>query len=381
MKFLVFTSDYKPRAGGIAQHCYNVARGLENHGDEALVLTVKKPGWRDFDRLQTFKTRRIADVPCLRNIVFMFCIVRLYIKHRFDFIYSGITRPCAELSFLVSLLLPVKSVIAVHGYEVAFSDTTVRGKIKYALRFVRTFVYNHSYKIIAVSNYTKQKLVESGVRPEKIEVVPNGVDTTVFHPGEKHTAIIDKHNLGARKIILTVGTLTERKGHELVIKALPEVLQHIPDAVYLVPGAGAKERELKNLAAKLNLQDRVIFLGYVPKEDLIKLYNTCDVFVMVSKISGSSVEGFGIVYLEANACGKPVLAGRLGGVVDAVVDGETGVLVNPENPKEVAAGLIKLLKDQALARRLGRKGHARVQNEFSRDRLVSGMVENLKVMS
>ena len=78
MKFLVFTSDYKPRAGGIAQHCYSVARGLENHGDEVLVLTVKKPGWRDFDRLQKFKTRRIADVPCLRNIGFMFCIVQLY---------------------------------------------------------------------------------------------------------------------------------------------------------------------------------------------------------------------------------------------------------------------------------------------------------------
>ena len=378
MNILIFTTDYKPRAGGIAEHCYNVANSLSYQGAEVTMLSVKKSGWREFDKQQKFKTYRTLNIPYLRNMLFLFYLFQLCMKRRIDYVYCGITHPCAEVALIFSALLPVKLVVAVHGYEVAYTGDTIRGKLKNIIKSARAFVYNHCHRIVAVSNYTRENLIESGVRPEKIKVVPNGVDTAVFRPGEQHRDIVGRYQLSNKKIILTVGTLTERKGHDVVIKALPQVLREVPELVYLIPGTGPRKDYLENLVAEMNLQNQVIFLGYVPKNELVQLYNTCDVFIMVSKKVGSSVEGFGIVFLEANACKKPVIGGRSGGVIDAVEDGETGLLVDPENFREIAAGLIRLLKNEELSQQLGQKGYERVHNELNWNRVVSGMVQSLR---
>ena len=378
MNFLIFSTDYKPQAGGIAEHCHNIAKALNEHAHNVTVLTVLKNGCRHFDREQPFKTFRVANLLFLRNLIFLSYLLFLYLKRRVDVIYCGITHPCAEISFLFSLCFPVKVVVAVHGYEVVYSGNTARGRIKNILRSVRTFIYNRSHRVIAVSNYTRDQLIDSGVNPEKIAVVPNAVDAEVFKPGERHAAIVQKYGLSHKKIILTVGAHTERKGHDVVIKALPAVLSELPEVVYLVAGDGPRKDYLMTLAAEMNLRNNVVFLGYVSADDLIKLYNTCDVFIMVSRTVGSSVEGFGIVFLEANACGKPVIGGRSGGISDAIIDGETGLLVDPENPEEVSAVLLRLLTDREFSERLGRSGYERVQREFTWNRIVPVMVNNLK---
>jgi len=165
-------------------------------------------------------------------------------------------------------------------------------------------------------------------------------------------------------VILTVGNLVERKGHDVVLKSLPKVLKEVPNTVYLIVGDGEQKQNLKELVDELGLGEQVIFTGRVPEKELPQYYNACDVFIMPSREIGSDIEGFGIVFLEAGACSKPVIGGRSGGIIDAVEDGVSGILVDPTNVDEISQTLITLLTDDELARRLGRQGRKRVEEDF-----------------
>jgi phosphatidylinositol alpha-1,6-mannosyltransferase len=172
----------------------------------------------------------------------------------------------------------------------------------------------------------------------------------------------------ANKVILTVGRLVERKGHEFVLKALPLIAERYPQLKYLIIGKGPMEKKLRNIVERKKLSDVVEFHGEV--DNIADFYGNCDVFIMPSRFieKKGDVEGFGLVFLEANFFGKPVIAGNSGGISDAVIDGETGILVNPENPKEIADAVLKLFDDPKLARKLGEQGRKRVLEEFTWDR-------------
>ena len=159
----------------------------------------------------------------------------------------------------------------------------------------------------------------------------------------------------------------KRKGHRNIVQALPKVLEKVPEAVYLIVGEGTEEDELRQLARHCGVEHQVIFAGSVSPEELPLYYNTGDVFIMTSREieEEGDFEGFGIVFLEANACGKPVIGGNSGGVKDAIVEGETGLLIDPLNPAKIAAALIRLLTEKSLAGRLGKKGRERVEKELS----------------
>jgi phosphatidylinositol alpha-1,6-mannosyltransferase len=152
-----------------------------------------------------------------------------------------------------------------------------------------------------------------------------------------------------------------------VIKALPVILRSIPDVTYLIVGDGPYRTNLERLAESLGLRGSVIFAGHVEAEILPECLAICDVFVMTSRAHPDrcDVEGFGLVYLEANACGKPVIGGRSGGVIDAVKHESTGLLVDPLDANDVAHAVIRLLKDRDYARRLGEQGMRRVHGEFT----------------
>jgi phosphatidylinositol alpha-1,6-mannosyltransferase len=153
----------------------------------------------------------------------------------------------------------------------------------------------------------------------------------------------------------------------MVIAALPELLDWVPDALYLVAGTGPDADRLQRLVSDRGLESRVVFAGFVPEAEKAGYYSTCDVFALISRQVGEQVEGFGLSLLEAAACGKPVVAGRHGGALDAVVDGVTGILVDPLQPGEVATALRKLLTDPDLAEEMGREGRQRVLAELNWD--------------
>jgi len=226
--------------------------------------------------------------------------------------------------------------------------------------------------IFPVSNFTKGKLENvHGINPEKMFILRNCIDTKKFFPKKPDRKLTTEHDLLDKKIPLTVGRLVpgRDKGHDKVIRAIKRVRREVPEVVYLVVGSGSDRTRLEGITKRLDLQNHVHFIGFVSDDLLPKYYNLCDLFVMPSGLRNEkgeyAGEGFGIVYLEANACEKPVIAGKYGGSAEAVMDGKTGILVDPDNIDEIANSIVKLLLNEKLAKEMGRKGRERVLNQFS----------------
>jgi len=383
MNILIFSTDYKPKSGGIAEYTHQVAKHFEKMNHSIVVLSVSMSGGKEFDNNQNFNTYRIPDIHYFRSLWFLFTLIKLVKRHNIEYIFSTITHPCGEIAWLVSRFINVKTVITVHGYEVAYPFNTFRQKLKYKLNYIRTYIYNNSDMVFTISRFTKDMLVKSGVKHSKIFIFNNGVDLNEWNKRDpdREKGIEKCHNLKGKRVIITVSNLGERKGHDMVLKALPEVIKVIPNLIYLIGGTGPTRKPLESLVKSLNLKDLVKFLGYIPKEDLPSYYHLSDLFIMPNREVGSSVEGFGIVFIEANACKKPVIAGRSGGALDAVVDGKTGLLVNPEDRIDIAKALIKLLSNEKLAKQMGEAGYNRVKKELTWDRIVLKMADVLKNLS
>lgn len=202
---------------------------------------------------------------------------------------------------------------------------------------------HYAERIIAVSSYTRDRLLkEQNLDPAKISLLPNTFDASRFQIKPKPQYLLNRYGLMAQPIILTVARLdsSERyKGYDQILQALPEIRRQIPNVHYLLVGKGSDRPRIEQLIAKLNLQECVTLTGFVPDDELCVHYNMCDVFAMPSK-----GEGFGIVYLEALACGKPTLGGNQDGAIDALCHGELGALVDPDNIGAIAQTLIQILQ-------------------------------------
>jgi glycosyltransferase involved in cell wall biosynthesis len=199
-------------------------------------------------------------------------------------------------------------------------------------------------KILAVSCYTSDRLLqEQNLDPNQISLLPNTFDSSRFQPAPKPDYLLERYGLKPQQpVILTVARLAEAeryKGYDQILRAIPHIRQIIPDIHYMIVGKGNDQTRIEQLTAQLGLQDCVTLAGFVPDEQLCDHYNLCDVFAMPSKS-----EGFGIVYLEALACGKPVLAGNQDGAIDALCHGELGALVNADDIETIAQTLIQILQ-------------------------------------
>jgi phosphatidylinositol alpha-1,6-mannosyltransferase len=205
-----------------------------------------------------------------------------------------------------------------------------------------------------------------GAQPEKIHVIYPGVDTEALHANhEMVLAVRRRHHLEESPVLLTMGRLQRRKGQDMVIRALPRILQKFPTVKYVIAGTGEETSSLQQLAHDVGVSEKVIFAGYVPDSEQGAYYAACDVFIMPNRQIGPDIEGFGMVFLEAGAAGKPVIGGRSGGTGEAILEGETGLRVDGTNEEEIAAAVIALLSDPQRARAMGECGRRRVKAEFS----------------
>lgn len=271
-------------------------------------------------------------------------------------------------------MLGLPFVIYAHGNEILDAGQAQWKKPLLALR--------QAARVFANSRFTGELVKQVGVDPSRVAIVRPGCDVEEFRPQEPERAFRERL-LGAHsnsRVLLTVG-LESLKGHDMVIRALPSLLKSFPDVTYLVVGGGSQER-LDVLARECGVRDHVIFTGRVAQSDLPAVYGLCEIFVMPSRqdLAAHSVEGFGLVYLEASASGKPVVGGRSGGVPDAVVEGTTGLLVDPLDPKDIAAALTRLLTNRDYARQLGEQGRVRTVGEFrweSVGRQVQGLLNEV----
>jgi phosphatidyl-myo-inositol dimannoside synthase len=232
--------------------------------------------------------------------------------------------------------------------------------------------------VVANSRWTgelaRDVLAQLGRGQVPVEVVPLGTTPSHFRPGLDTSAVRARYGLDEGRWLLTVARLEWHKGIDTVIRALPAVRAAHPGTRYAVAGVGDRLPLFERLVTELGLGSAVRFLGAVPDDDLPALYNAADLYVGPSRRHELLVEGFGISFVEASACGLAVLGGRSGGIPDAVRDGETGLLVDSDDTGAVAAGIDRLLADGELRKRFGAAGRRAVETFYNWDRVAADLI-------
>jgi phosphatidylinositol alpha-1,6-mannosyltransferase len=362
---LLVTLDFPPMFGGVANYWANLSRFFPS--DQFVVLAPECDDSLDFDIKQNYLIYRknlISKDNWLwpKWLPLFYQALILVRREKIKKIIVGHILPTGTVALLLFKFLRISYVISIHGLDINLTQASRRK------RWLTKTIVQNAETVIANSNFTKELLVKLGYcESEKIEIIypcPN-----ISYEQREENFVLEiksKYKLEDKKIILTVGRLVERKGHDRVIQSLPKVLEKIPNAIYLVVGAGANLKYLKELVVLLKIEDHVLFFTDIADSELPGFYQLADVFIMPSrKLAGGDIEGFGIVYLEANGFGKPVIAGRAGGAVEAVEDGINGLVVDPESITEIADALIKILKDKALATKFGEAGKLRIAKKFN----------------
>ncbi|HKW41187.1 MAG TPA: glycosyltransferase family 4 protein, partial [Gemmatimonadales bacterium] len=269
--------------------------------------------------------------------------------------------------------------IVAHGTEFLLLDAKIRrSRFK---RWTAAQTLGRCSVIVANSRWTadlaREVIVSLGDRvpPIDVRVVPLGTTPSHFRPGVDPVPVQRKYGLdGGGPWILTVARLDYHKGIDTVINALPAIRAAHPGARYVVAGIGIRKPHLERQIAELGLGDAVRLLGFVPDDELPALYNAADVFVLDSRRFDLLVEGFGIAIVEASACGLPVIGGRSGGIPEAVREGETGLIIEPDDPAAVAAAVSRLLGDAELRARLGAAGRKAVERYYNWDRVAADLI-------
>lgn len=353
-KIVLVTPDFPPEHGGIQNVLYNLAKNLKID-----VIAPRIKGDEEFDKTQSasggFKIYRIPCVTENKKTAIPFMIVKTILMNPDTVICGHI------ITAIVGILTCKPYIVYTYGMEIFVT--------KHKALF--GWMLKKAFKVITISEFTSNYLIKLGVSPEKIIKILPVVDTNIFNPGIAPVNIIKKYNLSNKSVMLTVGRMakSERyKGHDTIIKILPEIIKKVPDVVWVVAGTGDDSQRIKDIVVNSKLSNYVIFTGKVPENELPALYKAANIFVMPSierkDKTGIKGEGFGIVYIEANACGIPVVAYKTAGVTEAVINGETGILINSGDTEELTNTLIKLLIDKNLSKELGMNGYKRVVNEL-----------------
>lgn len=341
---------------------------------DVVVYTNSRPNQSSFDASQPYRivrSRMLWDdfgkpaqfrmlLAWLPDLLLLLC------KERVDIIHAGEVYPSGLVALLLSAVFRRAYVCYAYGEELNFNlrRKGLLGKLK---RCLYRNVIEHASGLVAVSGYTISLLVRFGADSGKVcKVLPPVQSAKVAPAGEAERTGTRLGLKADQRVILSAGRLERRKGQDVLIRCMPRILAGAPDAVLVIAGSGPMSNELLELARTHGVTDRVILTGHVSDAELSALYDLCVVFAMPNReLPDGDTEGFGTVFLEASAHGKPVVGGQAGGVSDAILDGQTGILVDGGKTDEVAAAILKLLGDPALARRLGESGRQRVLRELS----------------
>ena len=266
---------------------------------------------------------------------------------------------------MMKKLYGIPYIIYVYG-----SETYRFGKNQFLLKMIRTFLQEADC-VVPNSKFTMHEFLALNLPPEKFKIVTPGVDTERFIEKAPDRELIQKYDLANKKVLLTVARLDERKGHDKVIEAVAELKNEIPGIVYLIVGKGREMRRLKALVKKHKVKENVKFCGYASDEELPKYYNLCDTFILLNRQTAQDenligdYEGFGIVFLEASACGKPVIAGNFGGIRDAVQNEKSGYIIDGENMAGITTAIKKLLLNDFNRIQMGKYGRERAVQFFT----------------
>ena len=376
-KILCITNDFGPRAGGIETFVTGLIERLPF--GTVIVYTNAQDSSAPYDLkwLQDFGVEVVRDKSkiLLPTPGVAYCVNALVRERKITTVFFGAAAPLGLLSKGLRRA-GVKEIVALtHGHEVWWSRVfPFTLAMKSISRQVNTLTYLGEFTRNAISKSVTKVAAQSMVK------IAPGIDTDHFSPQDARE-LRNELGLTEKKVIVSVGRLVHRKGQDVLIEAMPAIIKDVPEAHILMIGEGPYRSYLENRVKALGLQERVTLIGRIQYADLPQYICAGDLFVMPSRsrLAGLEVEGLGIVYLEASACGLPVIAGNSGGAPDAVLEGETGLVVDGTQKSEVAAAVVELLLDPDRSKAMGIAGRQWIIREWRWEIWSARFAELLKV--
>jgi phosphatidyl-myo-inositol dimannoside synthase len=364
MKILVVTNDFAPKVGGINHYVAELMRRFP--AGEVTVFASQWPSAEAHDAsyphpVVRWPSRSMYPTGTVRDRV-----EELVRSERPDVVLFGAAVPLAMMGRTVERRTGVPYAAFTHGVEVWAGQVP-------GTRGVLSSIARNALLLMGVSRWTIEQLRGVVGPAPRLELVPPGIDRTHFHEGVSDAEVRERLRLGDAPVISCVARLTLRKGQDKVIRAMPWILREFPEARFLVVGTGPDLERLQALAQRKRVADRVIFAGEVGWDVLPQYFKAGDVYPIPSRPRklGLEGEGLGLAFLVAAAGGRPAGAGDSGGAPEAVIHGETGLVVDGNEVDEVAEALIELLGDSEQAAKLGAAGADRVHRDFTWEALSS----------
>jgi phosphatidylinositol alpha-1,6-mannosyltransferase len=364
---LLVTNDFPPKLGGIQSYLWELWRRLDP--DSFTVLTTPHDGARAWDGAQAFRVERVPQRMLMPTRAMGRRIDSLAAETGAGLVMLDPALPVG----LVGPRLSQPYGVVLHGAEV-----TVPGRLPVSRPLLGRLLRGAA-EVVAAGGYPAAEAERAAGRPLPVTVVPPGVDTERFRPLDPEARAKARVRVGLPedgRVVLSLSRLVPRKGMDVLVEAAARLTSTRPDLVVAIAGSGRDRARLDRLVSRTGAPVRM--LGRVPDDDLPDLYGCADAFAMLCRTrwGGLEQEGFGIVFLEAAACGVPQVAGDSGGAAEAVADGETGVVVGrPSDADAVAAALAGLLDDPARSRAMGAAARSRAVAEFGYDRLAGRLGE------
>jgi len=360
MKIICITNDFGPRAGGIETFVIGLIERLPK--GKVIVYTSSQEATSEYDEkwFAEFGVKVIRDrskilLPTPRVVRAIGKVIR---DENIKIAMFGAAAPLAVMSGRLRKSGVVRIVALTHGHEVWWAKLW---PFKLAISYIGNQVDHLTYLGSFTRNEISRALSPSS-KQAMVKIAP-GIDTSHFAPDSSAQQLRSSLGLTDKKVIVSVGRLVHRKGQDTLIKSLPEILKEHPSAHVSMVGNGPYREHLQKLVVKLQLENSITFIGRIQYAELPRYLCAGDLFAMPSRsrLAGLEVEGLGIVYLEASACGLPVIAGKSGGAPDAVIEGVTGVSVDGRKAGEVSAAVIKMLDNPEESKRMGEAGREWIQ--------------------
>jgi len=357
---------------------------------EIAVIAPPHQKSEDFDLKQNFKIYRekfLFSTPSylplprggggLRWGKVAFLIGKIYEKEKAGILAVNDVLPLGYAALVLKWISRIPYFVFLHGTDFNLA------KRNFWKRFWLKLILKNSEFVVANSNYLKNEVLKL-IPSAKIEVVYPTISNLHLPEENFKKELSAKHQLNGKKIIFSLGRLVKRKGFDKLILAFDEIhtnlhkLEHkstqiidLSDICLIIAGNGPEENHLKDLARNSSCSKNIIFLGGISDEEKCVFYDLCDIFALPSRNENGDTEGFGIAYLEAAFFGKPSVAGNIGGVSEAVLNGKTGILVEGKNVDEISQAIIRLLKDDDLRKKMGDEARRRVMEEFVANKQIS----------
>ena len=359
LRVLVLSSEFPPGPGGIGTHAHQLALQLGRRGwdvtvaaSQELATETEIQAFNAAAPFEVVRFKRFGNAPL--KLAYRFAVASRLVQRIQPTLVVASGERMVWLAALLSRSRGVPFVAIGHALEFNAPAAWQRRVNKAA--------FESAAGVVCVSRYTQARMVSAGIRARVGTVIPNGADDSRFRslpPDEAH-AFRRQHGLVDATILITVGSVHERKGQDVVIRALPRVLERFPDVHYVMLGQPFRRPQFAELAAALRVTDRVHFLGAVSPSTVVQALNAADLFVMASQHTpNGDFEGFGIAVVEAALCGRPAVVSDNSGVAESIEPGETGLVAAVSDPDSLAERILELLADRARLDRMGRLAHER----------------------